>query len=77
LNIGFKGSMGKTVDYKLGYSYDFTINNLSANTLGAHELSILIEFKNATLLGNKSRKPTHSRNRLAECEDFGNHTLIF
>jgi type IX secretion system PorP/SprF family membrane protein len=77
LNIGVKGSLGELIDYKLGYSYDFTINNLSNNTLGAHEVSLIMEFKNATLLGTKGRKPKHAHNKTAECEDFGNHTKIF
>ncbi len=38
-------SMGLIFDYfEFGYSYDFTISELSARTGGAHEISLQYEF---------------------------------
>lgn len=34
--------------FKIGYSYDFTVSDLSINTGGSHELGILINFESIT-----------------------------
>jgi type IX secretion system PorP/SprF family membrane protein len=77
LNVGLKGDLNKSTGFKIGYSYDFTINNLAANTAGAHEISLILEFKNATLLGAKKHKSKATQKRVADCMEFGNHTIAF
>jgi type IX secretion system PorP/SprF family membrane protein len=78
LNIGLRGDLGKKTSYKMGYSYDFTISGLASNTLGAHEVSLILEFKDAALFTGKGKFGKRKRsNRAQDCEDFGNHTLVF
>lgn len=45
----------KTDQIHIGYSYDFTISNLIANTAGAHEISLIYEFNNLSL-GQQRRR---------------------
>ncbi|HEX2968793.1 MAG TPA: PorP/SprF family type IX secretion system membrane protein [Bacteroidales bacterium] len=54
----------KTDQLHLGYSYDFTISNLIANTGGAHEISLVYEFNNMSL--GQQRK----RIRAIPCPEF-------
>jgi type IX secretion system PorP/SprF family membrane protein len=49
----------------IGYSYDFSISQLSANSGGAHEISIIYEFVAKPI----SRK-VKQRNRLIPCPSF-------
>ena len=49
------------VGYKLGqlrvgYSYDFTISDLIGNTGGAHEVSLIYEFKSNLRIKNRKRR---------------------
>ncbi|HLN21399.1 MAG TPA: PorP/SprF family type IX secretion system membrane protein [Bacteroidales bacterium] len=54
----------KTDQIHIGYSYDFTISNLIANTAGAHEISLIYEFNNLSL--GQQRK----RIRAIPCPEF-------
>jgi type IX secretion system PorP/SprF family membrane protein len=45
----------KFKDLTFGYSYDITISGIFANTMGAHELSLIYEF-------NQNRKVRRKRN---------------
>lgn len=77
-NIGMRGDLNSITTYKIGYSYDLTISGLAANTLGAHEISLIMEWKNAGLFKGKGKFNKRKRaNRVQDCEDFGNHTLVF
>ena len=51
----------KTSSINIGYSYDFTISRLIANTGGAHELSLSYTFKT---------KPIKLKPRMVPCPDF-------
>jgi type IX secretion system PorP/SprF family membrane protein len=78
LNIGMKGDLNPKTSYKVGYSYDFTVSGLAAHTLGAHEVSLILEFKDAGLFtGNGKWSKRKKSNRSQNCEDFGNHTMVF
>jgi type IX secretion system PorP/SprF family membrane protein len=48
---------------KMGYSYDITISRLAANTVGSHEVSIIIEWASI-----KSKKKT--KRRVIPCAKF-------
>lgn len=74
--LGVKAAFSKYSDMRIGYSYDVTVNKLSSNTLGAHELSLVFEFKNATLF-SKNHKLKKRNKRAIDCEDFGSKSLIF
>ena len=54
----------KTEQLHIGYSYDFTISNLIGSTSGAHEISLVYEFKASTF--TKGRK----RMRAIPCPEF-------
>ncbi len=54
----------KTDQLHIGYSYDFTISNLMANSGGAHEISLVYEFNNMSL--GQVRK----RVRAIPCPEF-------
>ena len=53
----------KTEQFRLGYSYDFTISSLVTSTKGAHEVSLTFEFNNQ----NKGRQ---RRIRAIPCPEF-------
>jgi type IX secretion system PorP/SprF family membrane protein len=55
---------------RIGYSYDFTLNNLASNTLGSHELSMVFEFANFKLFA-KNENVRKRNKRVADCTDFG------
>ena len=48
---------------KMGYSYDITISRLAANTVGSHEISVMIEWASI-----KSKKKT--KRRVIPCAKF-------
>lgn len=48
--VGFK-----TDNLHIGYSYDFTVSNLITSTGGSHEISIIYEFNNLTIGGQRQR----------------------
>ncbi|MFN5181623.1 MAG: PorP/SprF family type IX secretion system membrane protein [Bacteroidota bacterium] len=72
--LGFKHDGPNKTVLKFGYSYDFTISNLSSNSLGSHEISISVEFKNRTLRLRGKRGFFNSR---TDCEDFGQRSFLF
>ncbi len=51
----------KMDDIRVGYSYDFTISNLVSSTGGAHEVSIVYEFKTTR---------TRKKRRMVPCPEF-------
>jgi type IX secretion system PorP/SprF family membrane protein len=55
----------KTRDFRVGYSYDFTISRLSTNTGGAHEIAIVWEY--AT---EQKRKKKKKQKFLVPCAKF-------
>lgn len=54
----------KTGDLNIGYSFDYTLSDLTINTGGAHELSASYYFR----LGNSRRPPKNVR--LIPCPEF-------
>jgi type IX secretion system PorP/SprF family membrane protein len=74
--LGVKYDFSKTSDVRIGYSYDVTINKLSSNALGAHELSIVFDFKGASMF-SKNMKLKRKHKKAMDCEDFGSKSLIF
>lgn len=59
-------SMGLIFNYfEFGYSYDFTISELSARTGGAHEVSLIYEFELVSHPRRVSRK-----NKILPCPTF-------
>lgn len=52
----------KTDNFRIGYSYDFTISQLTPSTGGAHEITFAYEFKD-----NKKRKKKY---KMKPCVDF-------
>lgn len=66
----------KTI-FKIGYSYDLTINNnLYSNTSGSHEISLSMEFKDIKLVSKKAQK-RKKRNKSTKCPDFGTPSILF
>ncbi len=51
----------KIEDFSVGYSYDFTISRLLSSTGGAHEISLIYEFKTS-----RARKKRH----MIPCPEF-------
>jgi type IX secretion system PorP/SprF family membrane protein len=51
----------KIEDFSVGYSYDFTISRLLSSTGGAHEISLIYEFKTSR---NKKKR------RMVPCPEF-------
>ncbi|MCD6366820.1 MAG: type IX secretion system membrane protein PorP/SprF [Bacteroidales bacterium] len=43
-------------DWKIGYSYDFTISRLAMKSAGAHEISLIYEFNKNQKITEKSKK---------------------
>lgn len=74
--LGVKYNFSKTADVRIGYSYDVTINRLSSNALGAHEISMVFDFKNASMF-SKNHKLRKRNKKAVDCEDFGSKSLIF
>ena len=76
LFVGFSQNTNKTTIFRVGYSYDFTINRLASNTMGSHEISISIEFKNKRLFSKNARLRRRNK-RAVECTDFGERSFLF
>jgi type IX secretion system PorP/SprF family membrane protein len=77
LFLGLYLQTTKTKILKIGYSYDFTINKLhSYNTLGSHEISLSIEFKDIKLISKKGKKRKKNK-RVVDCTDFGGNQILF
>ncbi|MBC7862995.1 MAG: PorP/SprF family type IX secretion system membrane protein [Bacteroidia bacterium] len=76
LYIGFKSDLTKHTTMRLGYSYDLTISGLAPNTMGAHEISLVFEWKNTNLRGKKSSRSKNAK-RIDDCMDFGFKSLVF
>ena len=76
LYLGLCQPYKKTKIFRMGYSYDFTINHLAMNTMGSHELSISMEFTNKKLLAKNLRLRKRNK-RAIECTDFGERSFIF
>ena len=74
LFLGLRQEIAEKTILKFGYSYDFTISGISANTLGSHEISLSIEFKGKTL---KLKAKHHIFRNNIDCEDFGQRSFIF
>ena len=72
--VGFKQEMPKSLLLKVGYSYDFTVSTLAPNTLGSHELTLSVEFKDRTLKFKKNRRFFNGN---TDCEDFGQRSFLF
>lgn len=68
--MGMHHAINKELAFRIGYSYDFTINNLASHTLGSHELSMVLEFSNVKLFG-KGENVRKRNKRIADCSDFG------
>ena len=45
-NAGYKGDSQDTWHYTISYSYDLTINKLTVNTAGSHELTLVFSYYN-------------------------------
>lgn len=43
-------------DWKIGYSYDFTISRLAMKSAGSHEISVIYEFNKNQKITEKSKK---------------------
>ena len=76
LFIGLCYDLNKSAMFRIGYSYDFTINNLATNTMGSHEITISIEFRNKKLFA-KNAKLRRRNKRAVECTDFGDRSILF
>jgi type IX secretion system PorP/SprF family membrane protein len=74
--LGLRKDLGGSAAMRIGYSYDLTVSNLAANTMGSHELSLIMEFKGAELF-SKNHKLRKRNKRAMECEDFGTKSMIF
>ncbi|MCE3278098.1 MAG: hypothetical protein K0S44_289 [Bacteroidetes bacterium] len=74
--LGVYLETSKTSIVKIGYSYDFTINNLASNTSGSHEISLSMEFKDFKLISKKAQMRKRNK-RVMDCTDFGDHTMLF
>lgn len=68
--MGMHKAVNKEFGFRIGYSYDFTLNELAANALGSHEISIVAEFNNIKLF-NKSENIRKRNKKIADCTDFG------
>ena len=65
-------SMGLIFNYfEFGYSYDFTISELSARTGGAHEVSLIYEFELVAHPRKVSRK-----NKILPCPTFNQKSSV-
>ena len=53
--------------FQIGYSYDFSVSELSTSSGGAHELSLIYEF-----VAKPLRRGVKKRNRLIPCPTFNN-----
>ncbi len=76
LFLGFTQPYKKTKIFRMGYSYDFTINHLATNTMGSHELSVSMEFTNKKLIAKKLRLRKRKKREI-ECTDFGERSFVF
>ncbi len=68
--LGIHQELNKELSLRMGYSYDFTLNNLASNSLGSHEVSIVLEFNNLKIC-NKNPKANKRNKKIADCSDFG------
>jgi type IX secretion system PorP/SprF family membrane protein len=74
--LGVVMDLNKTTMFRVGYSYDFTINKLGTHTMGSHEISLTLEFKDTKLYSKKMQSRRKTK-READCEDFGTQHYIF
>lgn len=74
--LGVKANFNKYSDVRIGYSYDLSVNKLSGNSFGAHELSLVFDFKQATMFSHNSKLKRRNK-KAVDCEDFGSKSLIF
>lgn len=55
--FGFSSALATTVSYRITYSYDVNFKGVSNGTVGTHELSLILQFKNLCRSGfNKIHK---------------------
>jgi len=55
--LGFSSALATAVSYRLTYSYDVNFKGVSNGTVGTHELSLILQFKNLCRSGfNKIHK---------------------
>ena len=57
----------KMENFKVGYSYEFTVSRLISSTDGAHELTLGYQFYSTEKMKNKKRK---KRGMLRPCSKF-------
>lgn len=68
--MGMHQAINNDMAFRIGYSYDFTLNNLASNSLGSHEISLILEFTNVKLFA-KSETGRKRNKKVADCTDFG------
>lgn len=68
--MGMHQAINNDMAFRIGYSYDFTLNNLASHSLGSHELSLVLEFTNVKLF-EKSPNVRKRNKKIADCTDFG------
>jgi type IX secretion system PorP/SprF family membrane protein len=75
LYVAVRSDINKSATMRLGYSYDLTVSGLAPNTMGAHELSIVFEWKDARLKGKNGGR--RNGKKVDDCIEFGSNALIF